>query len=63
VLRLLIDTRAPESAQPDGNAASDPPAPTRSKRSPQRDRKSPPPSDVRPRSQRAPDSAARQDQR
>jgi len=64
VLRLLIDTRAPESAQlPDGNAASDGPAPTRGKRSPQRDRKSPPPSNLRTRSQRAPDSAARQDQR
>jgi DNA-binding transcriptional ArsR family regulator len=64
VLRLLIDTRAPDSAQlPDGNAASNRPAPTRGKRSPQRDRKSPPPSDVRTRSQRAPDSAARQDRR
>jgi hypothetical protein len=64
VLRLLIDTRAPGSAQlPDGNAASDGPAPTRGKRSPQRDRKSPPPSDVRTPSQRAPDSAARQDRR
>jgi DNA-binding transcriptional ArsR family regulator len=64
VLRLLIDTRAPESAQlPDGNAGSDGPSPTRRKRSPQRDRKSPPPSDVRTRSQRAPDSAARQDRR
>jgi DNA-binding transcriptional ArsR family regulator len=64
VLRLLIDTRAPESARlPDGNAASDGPASTRGKRSPQRDRKSPPPSDVRTPSQRAPDSAARQDRR
>lgn len=64
VLELLIDTRAPDSARlPDGNAASDGLAPTRGKRSPRRDRKSPPPSDVRTRSQRAPDSAARQDQR
>jgi DNA-binding transcriptional ArsR family regulator len=64
VLRLLIDTRAPESAQlPDGNAASDGPAPTRRKRSPQRDRKSPPPSNVRKHSPRAPDSAGRQDLR
>lgn len=64
VLGLLIDTRAPDSARlPDGNAASDGLAPTRGKRSPRRDRKSPPPSDVRTRSQRAPDSAARQDQR
>jgi hypothetical protein len=64
VLRLLIDTRAPDSTQlPDGNAAPDGPAPTRPKRSPQRDRKSPPPSDVRTSSQRAPDSAGRQDRR
>jgi hypothetical protein len=64
VLGLLIDTRAPESAQlPDGNAASDGRAPTRAKRSPQRNRKPPPPSDLRTRSQRAPDSAARQVQR
>ena len=64
VLGLLIDTRAPDSARlPDGNAASDGLASTRGKHSPRRDRKSPPPSDVRTRSQRAPDSAARQDQR
>lgn len=64
VLGLLIDTRAPDSARlPDGNAASDGLASTRGKQSPRRDRKSPPPSDVRTRSQRAPDSAARQDQR
>lgn len=64
VLRLFIDTGAPEfTRSPDGNAASDGPAPTRARRSPQRDRKSPPPSAARPRGQRAPDSAARQDQR
>jgi DNA-binding transcriptional ArsR family regulator len=64
VLRLLSDTRAPESAQlTDGDAASDGPAPTRAKRSPQRDQKSPPPSDSRTRSQRGADSAARQGRR
>jgi hypothetical protein len=64
VLGLLIDTRAPETAQlSDGNAAPDGPAPARGKRSPRRDRKSPPPSDVRTHSQRPPESAARQDQR
>jgi DNA-binding transcriptional ArsR family regulator len=61
VLGLLIDTRAPESAQPpDRNAASNRPASTRVKPSPRRDRKSAPPSDVRTRSQHARDSAARQ---
>ena len=46
VLGLLIDTRAPETAQlPDGNAARDGSVPARGKRSPRRDRKSPP-SDV-----------------
>jgi DNA-binding IclR family transcriptional regulator len=64
VLRLLIDTRAPESAQlPDGSAASGGSAPTRAKRSPRRDRKSPPTSDGRARSQRGPDSAAPQRRR
>jgi DNA-binding transcriptional ArsR family regulator len=64
VLGLLIDTRAPESAQlSDGNAVSGRPASTRRKRSPRRDRKSAPLSDVRPRSQQAPDSAARQGKR
>ena len=62
VLSLLIDTRAPKSARlPDGNAAEDGPTLTRRKRSPRRDRKSPPPSDLRTANQRAPDSAARQD--
>ena len=47
-LDLLIDTPAPDSAQPpDGNAGSNGPAPTRPRRWPQRDPKSPPPSDVR----------------
>jgi DNA-binding transcriptional ArsR family regulator len=64
VLRLLIDTPTPESAQlRDGNAASDRRAATRGKRSPRRHRKSPPPSELDTRSQRAPDSAARQDRR
>jgi hypothetical protein len=64
VLSLLIDTRAPESAQlPDGNAASGGPAPIRDTRSQQRDRKSPPPSDLRTRSQRGPDRATRQGRR
>jgi DNA-binding transcriptional ArsR family regulator len=66
VLGLLVDTRAPESAQlPDRNVASDG-APIRPKRPSRRDRKSPAPSpapsDGRTRSQRAPDSAAGQDQ-
>ena len=48
VLGLLIDTRAPETVQlPDGNAARDGSVPAGGKRSPRRDRKSPPPSDVR----------------
>ena len=48
VLRLLIDTRTPEPARlPDGTAASDGRAAR--KRSPQRDRKSAPPSDLRTR--------------
>jgi DNA-binding transcriptional ArsR family regulator len=64
VLRLLSDTRAPESAQlPDGNAASDGAARTGGKRPPERDQKSPPPSDSRTRSQRVPRAAARQGRR
>ena len=48
VLGLLIDTRAPESAQPpDRNAASDRPTSTRAKPSPRRDRKSAPQSERR----------------
>ena len=47
VLGLLIDTRAPESAQPpDRNAASDRPTSTRAKPSPRRDRKSAPQSEA-----------------
>jgi DNA-binding transcriptional ArsR family regulator len=64
VLRLLSDTRAPESEQlPDGNAASEGPAPTRGKRSPQRDQKPPPPTDSRTRSQRVSHGTARQGRR
>ena len=64
VLGLLIDTRAPESVQlSDGNAVSGRPASTVRKRSPRRDRKSAPPSDVRTRSQQARESAARQGKR
>ena len=62
VLGLLIDTRAPEPAHlADGNAASA--GPTRAKRSVRRDRKPPPPSDLRTRSKRSSDSPARQGRR
>lgn len=62
VLRLLSDTRAPESSQlPDGNTADGPA--TRGKRSPRRDQKSPPQSDSRTRSQRVPHGTARQGRR
>jgi DNA-binding transcriptional ArsR family regulator len=48
VLGLLIDTRAPETAQlPDGDAARDGSFPAGGKRSARRDRKSPPPTDAR----------------
>ena len=64
VLRLLIDTRAPESAQlPDGGAASGGPAPTRAERPRRRVRRSPPSSDLRTRSQKGPDRPARQGRR
>ena len=48
VLGLLIDTRAPATAQQlDGNVATDGPSPSSGKRSPRRDRKPPPPSAAR----------------
>ena len=64
VLRLLIDTRAPDSAQlPGGNAASGGSRPTPAERSPRRAQNSPPLGDLRTRSQRGPDSPARQGRR
>ena len=63
VLGLLIDVRAPESAQlPERHAASGRSAPTRAKRSP-RPKSESRPSELAARSQRGPDSAGRQGRR